>query len=121
MGCEGSWSLIVSMTTTGVSLLCSAWSMAASRKDWFLSDVGCRTQMLKCIADLTGQKIRFKASGKEFIVEDRAQQLLSKELKILLLFLQDDSHFLYIYIEISEIKGVCDVGFKFSSLGICII
>ena len=41
--CEGSWSLIVSMTTTGVSLLCSAWSMAASRKDWFfVRDVGPR-------------------------------------------------------------------------------
>ena len=74
-------------------------------------------------ADLTGQKIRFKASGKEFIVEDRSWLFYSLELKILLLFLQDDALFIhiYIYIEISEIKGVCDVGLKFSSLGICII
>ena len=53
--------------------------------------------MLQSIADLTGQKIRFKASGKEFIVEDRSWlSLLSKELKILLLFLQDDALFIHI-------------------------
>ena len=41
VGCQGSWSLIVSMTTTGVSLPCSAWSMAASRKDWATLRVSC--------------------------------------------------------------------------------